>query len=134
VIHYMLDTDICIYIIKKRSALVLNKLELLLPEQILISSVTIGELIYGVEKSEQREKNHSALKNFMQPFTISSFDADAALELGKIRAHLEKKGQIIGIFDLMIAAQARALDVILVTNNEREFRRVPELRVENWTK
>lgn len=130
----MLDTDICIYIIKKQPPLVLKKFESFLPEQIFISSITWGELVYGAEKSLQREKNHGALKNFIQPFTIVPFDLNAAFELGKIRARLESKGQLIGIFDQMIAAHALALDFKLVTNNEREFRRVPELRVENWAK
>lgn len=131
--HYILDTDICIYIIKKRPPAVFEKIEAFLPEQIFISSVTWGELVYGAEKSHYCEKNHEALKSFVQPFTIAPFDHDAAFELGRIRAHLEKKGQLIGIFDLMIAAHAIALDFKLVTNNVREFRRVPNLRIENWT-
>lgn len=132
--QYVLDTDICIYIIKKRPPLVFKKFERLFPGQIFISSITWGELVYGAEKSQYRDQNHAALKNFIQPFTVLPFDRDAAFELGNIRAELEKKGQMIGIFDLMIAALARSLTYTIVTNNEREFRRVSNLQVENWAK
>jgi tRNA(fMet)-specific endonuclease VapC len=132
--HFILDTNICIYIIKRRSEHLLSKLSKLDPERVSISSVTWSELLYGAEKSLAKEKNLEALRNFVMPFEILPWRATEAEAAGAIRATLEKIGKPIGPFDLMIAAQAVTSSSILVTNNEREFRRVKELKVENWAK
>jgi tRNA(fMet)-specific endonuclease VapC len=129
---YILDTDICIYLIKKKSLLLLNKLSSQKPGQVSISAITLMELQYGVEKSQFPEKNQDALLHFLLDFQILSFDSTAAIELAKIRSDLERKGTVIGVFDMMIAAQARALNATLVTNNTKEFSRVPNLDIENW--
>ena len=94
--------------------------------------ITLAELEYGAEKSSQPKRNHEALEQFIEALDIVPFDRQATLQYGQIRVHLEKKGQRIGGMDLLIAAHARSLGVTLVTNNEREFKRVPGLRVENW--
>ena len=129
---YMLDTNICIYIIKKRPVHVLSHLKKQNIEDVCISSVTLAELEYGVQKSQRIEQNSIALAEFVVPLDIVSFDENAALHLGKIRAFLEKKGTPIGEYDTMIAAHALALQVTLVTNNTKEFKRVPKLSIENW--
>ena len=129
---YMLDTNICIYIIKKHPVHVLNTIKKTNISDICISSVTLAELEYGVQKSERKVQNSIALAEFLSPVEIMPFDERAALEFGKIRAALEIKGNLIGEYDLMIAAHALSLDLILVTNNAKEFRRVPHLRIENW--
>ncbi len=130
--RYLLDTNICIYLIKKKPIKVLNELSRHHLGDIALSSVTFAELCYGVEKSEHKEKNREALERFILPFDIEPFDGRSALAYGEIRALLEKKGKVIGALDLMIAAQALASDCVLVTNNLREFKRVPNLIVENW--
>ena len=129
---YLLDTNICIYVIKERSKRVLDRFLEKPPGALGVSSVTLAELSYGVEKSAHKARNRSALDYFLAPLELAAFDFPAAKEYGAIRAVLEKGGTPIGAYDLMIAAQARALGVTLVTNNEREFRRVPGLVVENW--
>ncbi len=128
----LLDTNICIYIIKKEPATVLTKFKQFIPGDIAISSITLAELNYGVEKSLHMEKNRIALENFLIPFEVLSFDEQAALCYGGIRAQLEKIGQPIGPLDLMIAAHAISTELTLVTNNIKEFNRVPNLKVEDW--
>ncbi len=130
--RYLLDTNICIYAIKKKPAKVLERLTSLDPEEVGVSSITVAELEYGVEKSRNPQKNREALINFLAPLTVLPFDDKAASHYGDIRAHLEKKGTPIGCMDLLIAAHARSLSLILVTNNEMEFSRVPGLLIENW--
>jgi tRNA(fMet)-specific endonuclease VapC len=129
---YMLDTNICIYIIKKQPAHVLNTLRKKSISDICISSITLVELEYGVQKSGRKEQNTIALAEFLAPLDIISFDENAALESGKIRTFLEMKGNLIGGYDLLIGAHCITLDLILVTNNLKEFQRIPELKVENW--
>jgi tRNA(fMet)-specific endonuclease VapC len=129
---YMLDTNICIYLIKKRPKTVSHIFETCTIGDICISSVTFAELAYGVEKSPHPEKNKAALEEFVIPLEIAPFDDQAALYYGRIRANLEKKGTPIGPLDLMIAAHAEYLDITLVTNNINEFSRVPNLKIENW--
>jgi tRNA(fMet)-specific endonuclease VapC len=129
---YMLDTNMCIYIIKKHPANVLKKLMALDVNDICISSITVAELMYGVQKSQYQQKNQAALQEFISPFEIMSFDSEVAVHYGEIRAYLEKNGIPIGSLDMMIAAHAQCLDVILVTNNNKEFDRVPNLKIENW--
>lgn len=131
---FILDTNICIYIIKKKPIEVLKKFACLPLGSVGISSITMAELEYGVKKSQQPEKNQLALNQFLIPLDIFDFDSNAAFEYGIIRADLERKGTPIGSLDTLIAAHARSLDITLVTNNEREFERVPGLRIENWVK
>jgi len=129
---YLLDTNICIYIIKQHPATVLKKFNAISVGDIGISSVTLSELMYGVEKSQQRKKNMTALEKFLLPLEILYYDDAASLRYGNVRATLEKKGRPIGPLDTMIAAHALSLDCILVTNNKKEFKRVPHLRIEDW--
>jgi tRNA(fMet)-specific endonuclease VapC len=130
--RFMLDTNICIYIVKKNPPQVAERVRLLKPFEIGISSVTLAELEYGVAKSSRPEKNREALSGFLAPLEIAPFDDFAASHYGEIRADLEKTGLRIGAMDLLIASHAISLDVVLVTNNLREFQRVPGLKVENW--
>lgn len=129
---YMLDTNICIYIIKKRPVQVLRMLQTKDVGDICISSVTLAELEYGVEKSAQKVKNQLALIEFLVPIEILSFNDAAAKKFGEIRAFLERKGKIIGPFDIQIVAHALSEELTLVTNNVKEFERVPDLTIENW--
>lgn len=129
---YMLDTSICIYLIKQHPANMLKKFTTLKVGDVCMSSITLAELVYGIEKSHYPEKNKAALDEFILPLNIMSFDEDAAAYYGKIRRYLEEKGTPIGSLDTMIAAHALCLDIILVTNNTHEFCRVPHLMIENW--
>jgi len=129
---YMLDTNICIYIIKEKPKNVLKKFQSYEIGDISISMITFAELQYGVEKSQYKEKNQTALAGFLAPIEIFSFEQNAAMKYGEIRAKLEKQGNIIGAYDLMIGAHAISEDLTLVTNNINEFERVPELATENW--
>lgn len=130
----MLDTNTCIYLIQGTKDRPRRELTRRSPEEISISSITLAELAYEVEKSQRVHQNREALERFLLPLEIRPFDASAARELGRIRAKLEKKGRPIGTYDMMIGAHAVAEDAILVTNNEREFRRVEGLRIENWAR
>lgn len=131
--EYLLDTNICIYIIKKKPAEVFEKFKNLTIGDVGISSITLAELQYGIEKSSNSEKNRDALEKFLTPIEIIDYGYEATVEYGKIRAELEKKGVPIGPLDMLIASHAKSLDVILVTNNVREFERIAGLRIENWT-
>jgi tRNA(fMet)-specific endonuclease VapC len=131
---YLLDTDICIYIIKGRPAGVLRTLKKKTKDDIYISSVSVAELQYGVEKSRFVDRNRVALLEFLSIFNIIDFDDRDALEYGRIRARLEKTGAIIGPMDLLISAQAKERNLVLVTNNTGEFERIDGLRIENWAK
>ena len=132
--EYLLDTNICIYIIKKRPIGVFEKFKSLSIGSIGISSITLAELQYGIMKSSFPEKNQEALDKFITPLEIIDFDYNATIEYGKIRADLERRGTSIGPLDTLIAAHDKSLDLILVTNNEKEFERILGLKVENWTK
>jgi tRNA(fMet)-specific endonuclease VapC len=129
---YMLDTNMCIYIIKKHPANVLKKFTVLDVGDVCISSITLAELMYGVHKSHHPQKNKAALEEFTSPLEIVSFDEETASHYGHIRASLEKKGIPIGPLDMMIAAHAQCLGSILVTNNKKEFSRIPHLKIEDW--
>jgi len=131
---YLLDTNICIYIIKKKPADVLKALKTKSEKDIYVSSITIAELEYGVAKSRFPEKNKIALIEFLSIFNILPFDDIDAVEFGYIKTDLEKKGKIIGPMDLLIAAQAKSKKLILVTNNIKEFERVEGIKIENWIK
>jgi tRNA(fMet)-specific endonuclease VapC len=131
-VTYLLDTDICIYVIKQQPASVVNRIQSVPIEDIGISSITVAELEHGVVKSDRSEENRIALLEFLSPFRILDFGQMAAYEYGIIRSTLEKEGRLIGPMDLLIAAHAVSESVVLVTNNEREFGRVPNLLIENW--
>lgn len=132
--RYMLDTNICIYVIKHKPESVFRKLKKIKPEDVCISSITYAELAYGVEKSAQPERNRLALSMMLSSIEIVAFDDAAADEYGEIRAGLEGKGTPIGSLDMLIAAHARSLGCTLVTNNTKEFCRVEGLEVVNWVK
>jgi len=128
----MLDTNICIYIIKQKPLSVKQKFESYEIGELCISSITVSELMYGAYKSQQVERNLKALEYFLMPFEIVEFDFEAAVAYGKIRATLEKQGQVIGGMDMQIAAHAISLGMTVVTNNIKEFKRVEGLKLENW--
>lgn len=131
---YLLDTNICIYIIKQKDPSILRRLQSFKEGEIGISSITIAELEYGVARSVQSQRNRLALSSFLIPFEVVDFDQEAAMDYGLIRAWLEKEGKPIGSMDMLLAAQARSKGIVLITNNEKEFEKVPGLGVENWTK
>jgi tRNA(fMet)-specific endonuclease VapC len=128
----LLDTNICIYMIKNKPPEVRKHFEQFVPGDIAISSITVAELRYGVEKSAAREKNALALEAFLLPLEIAPFDIESAFVYGKIRAKLEKQGNPIGSMDMLIAAQAIAQDFTLITHNLKEFERIPGIRCETW--
>ncbi len=130
---YMLDTNIIIYLINHRSEKALKQLTQHKPGDICVSAITMAELEYGVYKSEQKSQNQLALILFLSRIRILPFDSKAATEYGFIRANLSQKGQLIGANDLLIASHAKAENLILVTNNTREFQRVKGLKLANWT-
>jgi len=128
----MLDTNICIYIIKQRPQSVLARFRAFQVGDIGISTITLAELDYGAMKSARPRQNRDSLKAFVAPLDVAPFDIAASEAYGEIRAALEKSGWPIGAMDLFIAAHALSLDARLATNNEREFKRVRGLRIENW--
>ena len=129
---YLLDTNTCIFAIKKHTSCLRN-IEAHLPEDIAISSITVAELEYGVAKSRRQARNKESLVRFLRYFELLDFDQVSAEHYGAIRASLEESGQPIGAMDMVIAAGARAHDLVVVTDNVREFERVPSLTVENWS-
>jgi tRNA(fMet)-specific endonuclease VapC len=130
--NYFLDTNICIYYMRRKVSSLSQKLLSHNPKDIKIPSVVVAELFYGVNKSVKRTENLLGLKSFLKPVEIIAFDEAAAECYGDIRAALELTGQPIGGNDMMIAATVRSRDGIWVTNNTREFLRVANLHVENW--
>jgi tRNA(fMet)-specific endonuclease VapC len=130
--NYLLDTNVCIYVINKRPQSVIRRVQTKKPEQIAISTITEAELEYGIARSKYPERNKIALLEFLFPFLLLDFDQMAAVQYGFIRASLESRGKPIGAMDMLLAAQARSRDIVLVTNNEKEFRRVEGLMIENW--
>lgn len=133
-VRYLLDTNICIHIQRARPASVLARFEALKAGDAAISAVTWGELTYGAEKSSRREGVLEAMQEFVSFVPVLPMPVDAGSQYGAIRARLEKNGEIIGNNDLWIAAHALAAGLILVTNNEREFSRLPDLLIENWAR
>lgn len=131
---YMLDSDVCIELIRKKSPSILKRLTSLRVGDAGVSAITVAELQFGVYKSQNPEQNIAALEQFLLPLGIADFGHDAAAAYGQIRAYLERKGSPIGSMDLMIAAHAVSLDLTLVTKNVKEFARVPQLNLEDWTK
>ncbi len=128
----MLDTNICIYIIKEKPLSVIEHFKKYEIGDIGISSIVYAELLHGVYKSQKINQNLTNLHNFIAALQIKEFDRNAAVEYGRIRADLEKKGKVIGANDLLIAAHAKALNVPLATNNTKEFERVEDLVLFNW--
>ncbi len=131
--RYMLDTNICIYIIRGKPPQLLQKLTAYPVSDIAVSSITIAELQFGVERSSQPQQNQLALNQFLIPLNILDFDYEAASSYGSIRADLETRGLQIGSLDTLIAAHAFSRNLVIVTNNVREFSRVPGLTVEDWS-
>ncbi len=129
---YLIDTNICIYIMNKRPAGVIKKFKQFELGEVGISTITVSELQYGVAKSTHRKENQQRLEQFTTPLEILTYDEMAAGAYGYIRFQLEKDGHPIGPLDLLIAAHALSQNLILVTNNDKEFRQITGLKVENW--
>jgi len=128
----MLDTNICIYLIKKQPLAVLEHFTAFPVGDIGISMITWAELVYGAYKSRHSTRNRAALEEFVAPLEVAEFDRAAVAAYGPLRANLERKGMVVGALNLLIAAHAISLGARVVTNNLREFQRIPGLRVENW--
>jgi tRNA(fMet)-specific endonuclease VapC len=130
--RYLLDTNTCFYIIKRAPAAVFERFKSLHVGDVGVSAITYCELEFGGAKSSKPDENQQALTEFLGPLEVLNFPANAARVFGTIRAHLQHAGTPIGNFDLLIAAHALFEDLILVTNNTKEFRRIPGLKIENW--
>jgi tRNA(fMet)-specific endonuclease VapC len=130
---YLLDTNICIFAIKKRPEIVLKKLKEKITDGIYISSLTVAELEFGVENSQRIENNRIALLKFLSIFNILNFDDSDAIDYGRLKTDLRKQGRIIGPIDMLLAAQALNKELIFVTNNVKDFERVKGLKIEDWT-
>jgi tRNA(fMet)-specific endonuclease VapC len=130
--RFMLDTDISSYIMNRSSDAPIRKLESLAVGDACISAITRSELEYGVEVSPRREKDRRSLDIFMQHIEVLDYPSEAAIHYAQIRTFLKARGTMIGANDMLVAAHARSLDLTLVTNNTREFRRVADLKLENW--
>lgn len=129
---YMLDTDACIYIIKRRPPTIQQKLKSIPIGEVAVSTTVVAELHFGVQQSARKTDNLAELERFLNFVLVLDWPEKAARKYGAIRSHLQRQGTPIGPMDLMIAAHALSQDAILVTNNTREFARVPGLRLENW--
>jgi tRNA(fMet)-specific endonuclease VapC len=129
---YLLDTNACVDYLNGRFPRLTERIQQSAPSDLAISSVAVAELRYGAEKSTQAQRNHERLDVFLGDVPCVDFDSGAALAYGRVRAVLERRGTIIGPYDLQIAAHALSLDLVLVSDNVREFRRVEGLKVENW--
>ncbi len=130
-LQYMLDTNICIYVIKNYPPQLRERFNRL-AEQLCMSSITLAELHYGAEKSARRLENLQAIEHFSARLEVLAFSPKAAVHFGQIRTDVERSGKPVGAFDMLIGAHARAEGLTVVTNNAREFRRLPGVRVENW--
>ena len=132
---YLLDTNICIYLIKNKFPILKQRLLEFNPDEVFVSSITVAEMEYGASKSQYREKNRQAMLNFFSSFgNILDFTTDDTEAYGIIRAYLEKIGKTIGPYDMQIAAQGLSRKLTVITNNYDEFSRIPGLKVEDWTK
>jgi tRNA(fMet)-specific endonuclease VapC len=129
---YLLDTNICIYAIKKKPIYVLEQIKDKSRLGIYISALTVAELEFGIENSKKIEENRIALLKYLSLFNILPFDDKDAIPYGKLKSRLRKEGQIIGPIDMLLAAQALSKDLIFVTNNTKEFERIEILKLENW--
>ena len=132
--RYLIDTNICIYLMNRRPLKVIRKIKQFDVGDLIISSITLAELQYGVSNSQRKVENQRRLIEFVAPFQILAFDQKAAKTYGDVRYELQKKAQMIGSLDVLIAAHALSQGLTLVTNNYREFKKVKNLRVENWTR
>jgi tRNA(fMet)-specific endonuclease VapC len=132
--QFMLDTNTCIYIIKRKPPEVIERFKRTEISQIGISSITLSELQYGVSKSSRPEQNQIALAQFVAPLEILPFEEEAAQYYGDLRVRLERQRTPISSLDMLIAAHALSISCTLVTNNEKEFGRIPSLKIENWAK
>lgn len=130
--EYLLDTNICIYLIKKCPPEVFERFQQIQLQQLHIPAITVFELYYGIQRNNSHRRNLSALKNFISPLTVVDFNLESAKKAALIRDALQKKGTPIGPYDILIAAIALSLDMVLLTNNVREFERVEGLKLENW--
>lgn len=131
---YLLDTNICVLLIRRKSPRVLARLAAVPVADVGVSAITVAELRYGAERSGQPARNHGAVNAFLLPLTIIRFDQAAADHYGRIRADLAMRGLLVGPLDTLIASQAASRSLTMVTNNVREFRRIPGLAVEDWTR
>jgi len=131
--RFMLDTDTCSYILKRSNETVLGRLQSVPVSDVCLSVITKSELLYGVRLSPRPRQDNVAVDAFLRHVAVLEFPDEAAAHYAEIRAELKMRGQLIGANDLLIAAHARCLGLILVTNNIREFGRVPGLELENWT-
>ncbi len=131
---FLIDTNICIYIMNDHPPEVIQKFRQIGVGNICISSITVSELQYGACKSKQIKRNMKRLDEFLSPFEILAYDENASNYYGKIRSHLEKQGTVIEPLDMLIAAHALSKDLTLITNNEKEFNRIKSLKVKNWVK
>ncbi|PZV18083.1 MAG: VapC toxin family PIN domain ribonuclease [Leptolyngbya sp.] len=129
---FLLDTNICIYIIKRKPQQVFDRFQTLCLSDVGVSSITVAELEYGAYKSQRVEQNRAALNQFLLPLEIVPFDESATQIYGDLRATLERQGTTIGGMDILIASQAIALSLTLVTNNTKEFSRILNLDLDNW--
>jgi len=130
---YLLDTNICIFVINKKSPKLLAKLKSQTRRGIYVSSLTVAELEFGVQNSQRPESNRLALLRFLSIFDILNFDSCDAVDYGLLKVKLKRKGKIIGPIDMLLAAQALNKNMIFVTNNVTEFARIDELKIEDWT-
>ena len=130
-LEYMLDTNICIYVIKNRPAALRERFDQC-AEALCISTITLGELFYGVERSTGHSQNLRAVEDFAARLEVIPFLAKAAAHFGQIRAEFARLGTLCDAYDMLIAAHARSEGLTLVTNNTREFQRIPALRIDNW--
>ena len=129
---FMLDTDTCAFVLRRSSEVLLERIQEVPIERQTISIVTLAELLYGVQESSRKKANRAGVDAFVRHVTVKDWSSDAAEQYAEIRSDLKKKGQMIGSNDLMIAAHARSLDAVVVTNNVKDFGRVKGLKVENW--
>ena len=129
---FLIDTNICIYIMNNRPPEVIQRFKNIEIGLIGISSISVSELHYGVNKSRCIKHNLKRLEEFLNPFEILPYDENASRYYGKIRSQLENQGNVIGPLDMLIAAHALSEDLILITNNEKEFKRIQAVKVENW--
>jgi tRNA(fMet)-specific endonuclease VapC len=130
--RYMLDTDMCSYIIKEHPESVRQRFQTLAMEQLCVSVVTYAELIYGVERSSSKRINRPIIEDFVRHLDVMNWDTEAADHYGVIRAELEAAGTPIGAMDMMIAAHAKSIKAVLVTNNQKHFTKVKGLKIDNW--
>jgi tRNA(fMet)-specific endonuclease VapC len=131
-LRYLLDTNVWVDYLRQRSTRVISLVRSSDPDDLALSSVVLAELRYGADRSRYPDRNHAQLDILVRDVPLLDFDALAAMAFGRLRAALESRGAVIGPYDMMIAAQALSQNLVLITDNEDEFRRVQGLRLENW--